>query len=182
MSKQNIDPGKRKAQHLLASEVLELVHGREEAIKTRKEHQMMRSPTIESLTGSAITNEEDLPQNLGIKRVVLPRSLLSDTPIARILYHAGLVATKSEGARLVAKGGVYIASEASKNDIQELVFSQVKAQQTANVISMPMAGLMVLRIGKWKVRVIEVVDDEEFERKGIDAPGWKESKERQKYI
>jgi tyrosyl-tRNA synthetase len=35
----------------------------------------------------------------------------------------------------------------------------------------------VLRTGKWKVRVVEVVDDEVFESEGLEAPGWAEWKE-----
>lgn len=35
MAAHNLDPGQRKAQHLLAGEVLELVHGPEEAAKTK---------------------------------------------------------------------------------------------------------------------------------------------------
>ena len=40
-------------------------------------------------------------------------------------------------------------------------------------------NLMILRVGKWKVKVIKIVSDEEFERLGLDAPGWKELKEGQ---
>lgn len=35
-------------------------------------------------------------------------------------------------------------------------------------------GVVVLRVGKWKVRVVQVVDDAEFEKSGLSAPGWDE--------
>lgn len=38
-------------------------------------------------------------------------------------------------------------------------------------------NLLVLRVGKWKVKIVKVVSDEEFELEGLDAPGWKEWKE-----
>ena len=37
--------------------------------------------------------------------------------------------------------------------------------------------LLVLRVGKWKVKVIKIVSDEEFDAMGLDTPGWQEFKE-----
>ena len=179
MAEHNTDRGKRKAQHLLASEVLELVHSREEAIKTRNEHQNMRNPTIQSLSGDSTTQHEQAQQNSATETSVLPKSLVYATPFARILYHAGLVPTKSEGTRAIAKGGAYVGLIGHYPAGRAIEWSQIKEQQLMSMKSMLIDGKVILRMGKWKVRRIEVVDDEVFEKKGIDAPGWKEWKERQ---
>lgn len=162
------DPGKRLAQHLLASEVLELVHGPEVATRTREEHQAMRNPTLAS--------------KLQGERTILPRSLVAGAPFSRIMWHAGISGTKSEAARLVKSGGVYVASGAGRDaEADGLAFAQVKDQRPEDVESFVSDGLIVLRMGKWKVRVVEVVDDEVFEREGEAAPpGWEEFKEGRK--
>lgn len=172
------DPGKRSAQHLLASEVLELVHGREEAEKTRAEHLALRSPTLSSLaqkSNVALNDETDSTE--GTQRTVLPSSLVLNTPFSRILYHAGIVATKSEGARLIAKGGAYIASgQGGPGDSEDLAFAQILDQKPDQVRDYVMGGLLIFRVGKWKVRVVEVVEDADFDARGLDVPGWQEWK------
>jgi len=166
------DPGKRLAQHLLASEVLELVHGRETAEITRSQHQAMRNPSLASQG-----------QSKG-ERTILPRSLVEGAPFARIMWHAGMTATKSEAARLVKSGGVYVASASTSGtpaeQEPELKFAQIKDQKPEDIESFSKDGLIVLRTGKWKVRIVEVVDDEIFESEDHEAPGWAELKESRK--
>lgn len=174
------DPGKRKAQHLLATEVLELVHGREEAERTRAEHEAMRNPTLASLT-KTVSPKTGEPtsgqQSAAEKRIVLPKSLVRDTPLGRILYHAGLAASKSEGARTVQKGGVYIAvGNGAAGEHEGLSFVPAGDQSTEKIAHIADEGRLILRLGKWKVRVIEVVDDDEFETLDLDVPGWTEFK------
>lgn len=178
MSEHSQDPGKRKAQHLLAAEVLELVHGAEIAAKTQAEHQAMRTPTLASLSRQSNSELDSESADL-TQRTKLPRSLVHDTPFGRLLYHAGLVGTKSEGARLISKGGVYIARadrNATDSRNGELNFTQIKEQQPSEVASFVVDGLLILRLGKWKVRVIEVVPDEDFDAGKQHAPGWDELK------
>ncbi|KAL9127599.1 MAG: hypothetical protein Q9217_003557 [Psora testacea] len=117
--------------------------------------------------------------NMPNPSTTLPISLVYDTPIPKVLYHAGLVTSKSEGHRLCAKGGAYIGSRpdsgGSMNDLVDfLPCLNWKSKETAKYI---MDGdLMLIRIGKWKIRVIKIISDDEFERRGLDAPGWKEWK------
>lgn len=178
MSQHAADPGKRLAQHLLASEVLELVHGPEEAVKTRAEHQAMRNPNLGSMmqkpAPGAVQAEEGAA---GGERTVLPRSLVANAPLAKVLWHAGLVATKSEGVRLVKNGGVYVATTTSTGSDETLSFVPVAAQKADEIKSFAQDGVLVLRLGKWKVRVVEVMDDEAFDQAGRQAPGWEEWKE-----
>ena len=167
------DPGKRLAQHLLASEVLELVHGRETAEITRSQHEAMRNPSLAS---------QSQPKG---ERTILPRSLVQGAPFARIMWHAGITGTKSEAARLLKSGGIYVASAStpgasSAEQGPELKFAQIKDQKPEDIESFVKDGLIVLRTGKWKVRVVEVVDDEVFESQGREAPGWAEWKESRK--
>lgn len=182
MTQHTQDPGKRKAQHLLAAEVLELVHGAEVAAKTQAEHQAMRTLTLSSLSrpSSSESNSGSADQSTpGTQRTKLPRSLVHNTPFGRILYHAGLAGTRSEGARLISKGGVYVASPSQttkEGQNEELNFTQIKDQQPSEVESLVVDGLLILRLGKWKVRVVEVVSDDDFEAEGQDAPGWNEYK------
>lgn len=40
--------------------------------------------------------------------------------------------------------------------------------------------LLILRVGKWKVKIVKIVSDEEFEKMGGTAPGWEERLEEQR--
>ncbi|RMY15287.1 hypothetical protein D0867_06879 [Hortaea werneckii] len=173
------DPGKRKAQHLLASEVLELVHGRDEAVKTRKEHEVLRAPSLASLKrqdGTDASRESSSQPSSGAERTILPYSLVLNTPFSRILYHAGIASTKSEGARMIAKGGVYIATASAPGEGSKLDFHQLRDQKPDEVAGYIIDGVMVFRVGKWKVRVVEVVEDADFDSRSLHAPGWDEWK------
>ncbi|EME88897.1 uncharacterized protein MYCFIDRAFT_27144 [Pseudocercospora fijiensis CIRAD86] len=174
------DPGQRRAQHLLASEVLQLVHGAEEAAKTRSEHESLRAPTLASLGRSSESEDGLASANNAAKHTKLPKSLVYNTPFSRILYHAGLVGTKSEGARLIGNNGAYVATASRQSTISnegQLEFVQIKEQKASEVPDLVVDGLLILRLGKWKVRVIEIVEDSDFDADGRDAPGWKEFKE-----
>lgn len=156
MEEHNADPGKRIAQHLLASEVLEMIHGREEAEKTRSEHQMLRKPSLASLSSQATVGGDQLVGQ-DVNRITLPKSNVLNTPISHILYRAGLVKSKSEGSRMIEKGGLYVASN---DDNADLNFVKIKDQSAEDVASLLVDNLLIFRLGKWKVRVIEVVDDD----------------------
>ena len=54
------------------------------------------------------------------------------------------------------------------------MWTQIKDQRAEDAIGLFADSLLLLRIGKWKVRVIEVVDDDRFAFKGLDAVGWNE--------
>lgn len=176
MSEHKADPGKRAAQHLLASEVLELVHGPEEAMRTRQEHETMRRPTVASLMNQKAADVSAQQATSGTQHTTLPKSLVLDAPFSRILYHAGMVPTKSEGARAISKGGAYVATTSTQGAETELNFVTIKDQRPDDIASLSSDGIMILRLGKWKVRVVKVVDDREFEASGLEAPGWTEYK------
>ena len=108
---------------------------------------------------------------------MLPKSLVYKQPIARVLWSAGLVASKSEGHRLAAKRGAYIGSRpsASGSMSDHLDFSPCmnwNPEDTEKYIIGK--DLLILRVGKWKVKMIRIISDEDFEKRGLTAPGWKE--------
>lgn len=162
MQEHQVNRGKRKAQHLLAGEVLELVHGPQEAAKTRAEHQAMRAPSLSTLTKLASPQGEltsGVKSTQAAQRIQLPRSLVHDVPFARILFHAGLAPTKSEATRTIAKGGAYVAVPADSSTTSEGInFVPIASGRPADAQDHVMDGLLILRLGKWKVRVIEVVE------------------------
>ncbi|KAK1081618.1 tyrosyl-tRNA synthetase [Friedmanniomyces endolithicus] len=186
MAEHKADPGKRKAQHLLAGEVLELVHGKEVANETRAEHQALRAPNLAALTQQEEPTKQTGEGRMGTERVTLPSSLVMNEPFSRILYHAGFVKSKSEGARLIAKGGAYVASPlpietpdrtVSTTAEGDVTFVQLKDQTAEDVQGYIMNDYLYFRIGKWKVRVVKIIDDDEFKKRGLTVPGGSDLKE-----
>lgn len=182
MAEHAADPAKRKAQHLLASEVLELVHGRDEAEKTRDQHQSVRQPSLAALSKQSETTDAKEFSTLASQLVLLPSSLVLNTPFSRILFHAGLVPTKSEGSRLISKGGAYVAeaalSENSKDAerADQLTFIPLRDQKPEQVKDFVFDGILMLRVGKWKTRIVKVIGDADFDARRLEAPGWDEWK------
>lgn len=38
-------------------------------------------------------------------------------------------------------------------------------------------NLLMLKIGKWKLKLVEIISDEEFRERGLTCPGWDELNE-----
>ena len=146
----------------------------------------MRNP---SLLARSQSEEANSTASSTSSNIVLPASLVYGTPFSRILYYAGIVPTKSEGTRTIAKGGAYVAgtSAASQKieaegrvlgseEERELHYVQLKDQKPEDVSRFVRNGVLIFRIGKWKVRAVQVVEDAEFDAWGLDAPGWDEYK------
>ena len=134
------------------------------------------SATIDAKAKPAHTTSTNIPS----ANVTLPRSLVQNQSIARVLYAAGLVGSRSEGHRLAGNRGAYIGSRpAAKGGMGEgldftPVMNWVPEDTEKYIID---NNLLILRVGKWKVKVVKIVSDEEFEDLGLDAPGWAEWKE-----
>ncbi|KAI9762814.1 MAG: tyrosyl-tRNA synthetase [Chaenotheca gracillima] len=177
------DRSKRKAQHTLAQEVLSLLHGQNAAREAELQHRnLFQTPGVTMPAGDAVEGETKTPQKTPWQaesgmNMVLPSSLIIGQSFPRVLYHAGLVASRSEGTRLCQNGGAYIGSKPnSPGDMGDsLRFTPLQAWETGKTQDYLLEGnIMILRVGKWKVKIIRVVSDAEFESKGLDAPGWKE--------
>lgn len=165
-------PEKRVAQHRLAREFVELVHGPEEADGAERQHRSMFSQSQPKI-GDILTSEPD---------AILPLSMVLGKPFPSILWNAGLVGSKSEGSRLVKKKGAYVLLPSlSEPAEQELSFAQIEATgdlaQEHHILEAAGSArrTVILRSGKRKLCVVDVVSDEEFEKSGLDAPGWKEN-------
>lgn len=125
--------------------------------------------------------------------IVLPASLIRNQSIAKVLYSAGLVTSRSEGHRLCQNQGAYIGRQSSghKTMSDEVDFIPAKIADpqltwshlirdyefTDAMEKEGEEGLLVLRSGKWKIRMIRVVSNEKFEKMGLpDPPLWQERK------
>lgn len=198
------EPSRRIAQHKLAREVLEIVHGKELAKKAEAEHaSLFTSREVpkysDTIYGSQVRDvgvdsskrpsdmnrllNEHAPiidaENAPNPNVSLPRSLVYNQPVARVLYHAGMVASRSEGHRLIARGGAYIGSKPGQVGAMgdHVDFTPIKPEPAKDTEKFVIdGGLLILRIGKWKIKVVKIFSDDEFDEKGLTAPGWEEEK------
>lgn len=193
------DPSKRVPQHLLAYECVELVHGELEAKKAQAEHRAVfrrGKVSLSSLAGSAgeMAPRSEGPQSASLNpfapqvnstnapslNLTLPRSLVIGQPWPRILWSAGLAKTRSEGHRLVNNQGAYVGSRPAKLGgmaEEELKFTPIKDFRPEIPEHFLIGGdMLVLRVGKWNVRICKIVSDEEYEALGLEnpAPGWEE--------
>ncbi|KAK0734306.1 tRNA synthetases class I-domain-containing protein [Lasiosphaeria miniovina] len=192
MDEHNLDPSKRVAQHLLAEEVVTLVHGLPEAKKAREQHRQMFGggppPTAEEQAASAseIAASEDqyvsvkghptTPNNAPRIDMILPESLVMGKSIGRILYAAGLSNSASEGHRLAAQKAAYIGAapgdQGRSMTPSQVTFSPVKLWFPEETKHYLIDGkILILRKGKHNIRVIEMVSDEEYEKSGQQYPG-----------
>lgn len=188
-------PEKRIAQHKLAYEVLEIVHGRNEALRAAEQHRLLfpGSAANTPLKVKPLVNPEVKPSsNPDINRLVnkeapsisaentppphltLPISLVINTSIANVLHAAGMTSSRSEASRLIMKGGAYIGSRPGNSGTMgdQLDYTPIKnwdmKETRKHIID---DSLLILRVGKWKVKLIRLVSDEEFERLGLSYPG-----------
>ena len=176
-------PHKRIAQHKLAQEVLKLVHGEKVANEAEQEHRglFQKSSTPEpnqstdhATNAAPLLNRDKAPTN----SLVLPRSLVYGRRIPHVLYHAGIVSSRSDGHRLVTKKGVYLGARpgASGTMGQQVDYSPAANWEGTETEKYIIGDRLIIRIGKWNVKIIKIISDEEFEKQGLFAPGWKDDK------
>lgn len=184
------NPSQRIAQHTLASEFVELVHGKDEAKSVQSQHELMFKKPIR-LSGAAdhsVSAEIDpvgvnalkLPQvNVNNKpkaHLTLPRTLIETKSIGKILYACGLAESSSEGHRLASMQSVHIGGPPSGKKMSmsdaSLTFAPIKLwkpEETKKYLIED--SMLILRRGKHNIRIIEVVEDEEYEKLGLKYPG-----------
>lgn len=203
MEEQNADPSKRTAQHRLAYEFVELIHGKAEADAVSLQHRQLfrsRSSTgapspmpksstppashAQSSTAGFATPQAGNPYapqtnfaNMPNANVKLPKSLVYNQPFNKVLWSAGLVASKGEGHRVITNNGAYVGSRPGDSGpmSDDLAFTPIRvwpAEKTKTFILDE--KLLMLKLGKWKFKMVEIVSDEEFRAQGLTAPGWEE--------
>lgn len=74
---------------------------------------------------------------------------------------------------MIQKGGVYAGSPAVSGEVTFMPLQNETGDEYLLEKS-----LLILRVGKWKVRVVEIVPDAVFDEAGLNAPGWDEFKTR----
>ncbi|KAI9834613.1 MAG: tyrosyl-tRNA synthetase [Phylliscum demangeonii] len=192
------DPSLRRAHHVLAREVLALVHGAPAAKEAELAHRNVfqrfstttasgssTSDAVLDVLAAADSKQVDPSQGLNLPPVnmTLPRSLVVKKSPIHLVYAAGFALSRNEAHKLVAKKGVYIGSRAGDTGemTDSLSFTPITHWDPAQTEKYLFDGeLLILRQGKWKVKVVKVVSDEEFDRLELKAPGWLEEKARQK--
>ena len=211
MRENDQDRSKRLAQRHLAFEVLSVVHGEREAKAAESRSKAIFGSIDSETAATGIPDaikfkpamvKSEIPQrsssdwtsavnkyaphvtsaNRPQTNMTLPRSLVVNQPIARVLYAAKLVSSRSEGHRVVVERGAYIGSLPGQMGGMgdKLEFNRIVTWNAAETEKFIIDGsLLILRVGKWNVRIIKIVSDSEFEKEGGDAPGWGEFKEGQ---
>jgi tyrosyl-tRNA synthetase len=188
----NLAPHERKAQHVLARNFVELVHGEEEAKAAEVNHRLLfgkktlaslleATPAIPKPTGlNAIEPEKPKGpapvtlSNVPQVKITLPRSVLAKS-IGKIVYAAGLATSSSEGHRAVSNGSLYIGGTPGQKkamDDSELKFTPVKNWIIADT-SRYLVGddILILRRGKHNIRIVKFVGDAEWQASGATYPG-----------
>ena len=201
MAEQQKDPSKRVAQHALARDFVELIHGRIEAEKVAKEHRQAFVPGASPLaTKGTQPSDPNQPQSksgfwnpaadplaphttfesMPSHHCVLPESLVYGQLFNKILWSAGMVASKGEAHRIIINRGAYVGSRPGDSGKMQdaLSYTPIKTWTKDKAQEFIVAGnLLILRIGKWKVKIVKIISDKEFEAQGLTAPGWKEEEE-----
>ena len=189
-------PHERQAQHRLAYEVMCLLHGRVEADRVLDSHNMLfskpHSPANSPSKPLYAKSLEDInpvlnpnaPQTNALTnyphQVTIPLSLVTQGSAARVFHAAGLVSSRSEGERLIQAGGAYVGRRMGSNpQLQEsLNYVSIKAKGVGDLRPYVLDdSLLILRAGKWNVKIAKVLGDEEFEEQGLDVPGWAQYKQ-----
>lgn len=194
------DASKRIPHHRLAREFVELIHGQGDAEKAEQEHRAVHSKgiSLKDITESSaakigdsssqsdgaqafihpLLNKHASPLSMetaGQTRIMLPRSLVVGQPLTRISWSANLVSSSSEAHRLIQAGGLYIGAKADAQGgmDEELSFTPARGPQWSLLSKYVIdERVLILRVGKWKLRIITIVPDEEFAKSGQVCPGW----------
>ena len=204
MEEQNKDPSKRVAQHALAFDFVELVHGKAEADAVSLQHRQLFRPRSSTAAPSPLSKSSappsshaqsptagfDNPQsgnqyapqtnfaNMGDMNVTLPKSLVLNQPFNKVLWSAGLVSSKGEGHRVIVNNGAKVGSRPGDSGpmTDQLSFTPIRvwgAEKTQEFVLND--NLLILKLGKWKFKSVNIVSDEEFRKQGLTAPGWEET-------
>jgi tyrosyl-tRNA synthetase len=127
-------PGRRTAQHLLATELTRLVHGEQGLTTARRATEILFGAEIHELSDAELGQIfADVPSR------EMPRTRLDGEglPIVDALFEAGLAKSKGEARRVVTQGGAYVNNR-RVSEIETRLGPNDLASQT----------VMVLRSGK----------------------------------
>lgn len=187
------DPPKRVAQHLLAFEVVDFVHGPHVAKEVQTQHRQMygydrgtapsTSPGLVPQTPEDYQHPSHLPQQEPFRPRIdmkLPRSLLKES-LPYIVLAAEFTESRGEADRLIKAGGMYIGGAPGQKGGEQkgmgsdnLNFTPLRTWTPEyNDLYLIEEKLMILRRGKHNIRCIEFIDDLEFRQMGLIYRGQK---------
>ena len=178
-----VNPSERKAQHMLAREVVELVHGQEEAKAVEEQHRLLfqkkgdevPTPLVDAASGTGV--QYVTLNNRPKVNVQLPASVINSLSISRIVYAAGFTTSATEAHHLVQSGGMRIGGVGKDKDSDggagRITWAKVEPWAKEETAKWMVDDLLMLRRGKHNVRIIQVVPDEEYTASGRTYPGQK---------
>lgn len=220
MAAQAEDPSQRRAQHMLAMELVELAHGADAAHKAAKAHreafshgrnffqlsilrrqmEEIKSKDVHrekldkkeadllayklsyAASSAPTANEEQSKTNTD-EIVTMPHSLIAHSAFKDIFYYAGLASSKTEAKRMIdISNSAYVVLPHSGSQESPTALEWIKV--FGNRALKPVEYLvdyeaLVLRAGKSNVRIVHVISDQEWERRGLKG-WWEKTEESEK--
>ncbi|GJJ75018.1 tyrosyl-tRNA synthetase [Entomortierella parvispora] len=104
MVQHEAEPEKRHAQHALAKETTELVHGAEAVPKALLATHVLFGASLDSVKGQELVNAFEHDSRM----VQLSKAIVAEMSVDRLALESGLCSSKSEAKKLVKAGGFYI--------------------------------------------------------------------------
>lgn len=195
MTEHRQDESKRVAQHKLAYEFTELIHGLGAAQECEKQHQALfkrnmsleeiislakkaQPTTTDVVDGHPAVSKNAKPQSLdkySTAQAKLPRSAVLEKPLSHVLWSAGLAASKTEAQKLINNKGAYIGAQSTGKGAMadSLTYSPIMSSAWNWWKPYIMEDhLLILRTGKWRVKIIDIIPDEDFTAQGLSCPGF----------
>ncbi|KAH7402482.1 tyrosyl-tRNA synthetase-like protein [Pyrenochaeta sp. MPI-SDFR-AT-0127] len=131
------------------------------------------SSTAQAITGTAHERSKSDSDDV----VTLPITMLQPGAFPRVLYAAGLVSSKSEAHRLIAKKGAYVVVPNSGSPDNPTALSWATIEPGVAVDPNHFLvdwEALVLRSGKSKIQICRLVTEEQFQAEGLTCPGWED--------
>ncbi|KAF9914927.1 tyrosyl-tRNA synthetase [Lobosporangium transversale] len=104
MNEHNTEPEKRHAQHTLARETTELVHGVDAVPKALLATHVLFGSSLDKLKGQELIDAFEHDSRM----ISLTKSDIMDMSVDRVAVESGLCSSKSEAKKLIKSGGFYI--------------------------------------------------------------------------
>jgi tyrosyl-tRNA synthetase len=179
-------PSQRIAQHALAGNFVELVHGVDEAVAAETQHRLIfrKGPPAVDVSSkypdgnaraaaAGIITHNNKPKT----DLKLPRSVIYQKSIGKILFATGLVESASQGHRLANEEGAYIGGKPDQKTKKPMLDGIISWAPIKNWVVEDTSkylihnDLLLFRKGKHNVRIVQVVSNEEYALSGKTFPG-----------
>jgi tyrosyl-tRNA synthetase len=139
-------PEARLAQHLLAKEVVTLIHGPQKAQHAQIQTQLLFPSGSTDLRFTAAQIIDAFKGESGL--VDVPRAELVGEMLSKVMRRVGAVKSKGEADNIIRGGGVYYGLEGKRvEDIKAAVQEDMLLD----------GSVLVLRVGKGKFAVVQAV-------------------------